>query len=192
MEDEKQLRQMIEDDLQYCEEIWTSYSHDKEKLGEVFQRLLLHYEGKIDGFHKDLSVIQNREPSADSAEVYRRNILLLLERMKGFLENGCSNQGLAEYYIRKEQKPVDLGAGFTTVRISLGMRKISALEKEEIMEKLDEMEEICAKAIPRRNKWDLMRKYLIWLSGKDVDIAMEILPLFFKINNMMIQGKEYD
>lgn len=192
MEDEKELRQMIEEDLQYCEEMWSSYSHDKEKLGEIFQRLLVHYEGKIDGFHEDLAVIQNREPSADSAEVYRRNILLLLERIKGFLDNGCSNEGLAEYYIRKEQKPVDMGAGFTAVRISLGMRHMPALEKEEIMEKLDEMEEICAKAVPRGKKWELIRGYLIWLSGKDVETAMEILPLFFKINNMMIQGKEHD
>ena len=192
MEDEKDLRQMIEDDLQYCEKIWVSYSHDKEKLGEIFQRLFIHYEGKIDGFHEDLAVIQEGESSADSAEVYRRNILLLLKRMKGFLDNGCSNDGLAEYYIRKEQKPVDMDAGFTAVRISLGMHHKSALEKEEIMEKLNEMEEICARAVPRGKKWELIRGYLVWLSGKDVETAMEILPLFFKINNMIIQGKEHD
>ncbi len=192
MEDKQELRKMIEEDFRYCEEIWGSYSHDKEKLGEMFTRLLTHYEGKIDGFDQDLAVIQNREPSADSAQVYRRNILLLLERMRGFLDNGCSNEDLAAYYIRKEQKPVDMNAGFTSVRLSLGMRQMPEVEKQEIMEKLNEMEAICAKAVPRGKKWDLLRSYLVWLSGKDVETVMEILPLFFKINTVIVQGREND
>jgi hypothetical protein len=55
--------------------------------------------------------------------------------------------------------------------------------KDEIIEKLEEMEEICAKVLFKRQKWELMREYLVWLSGKDVEIALKILPAFFKINN---------
>ena len=132
---------------------------------------------------EDLCVIQNREDSADMAAVYRKNISRLMERMEAFRENGYSNEGLMEYYIRKEQKEINFFADFTTVRIALGMEQIPLLEKEEIMEKLDEMEEICAQVVPRSKKWESLREYLIWLSGKDVNIAMQILPLFFRIND---------
>ena len=183
MQEEKNLKQMIEEDLLHCQTVWEAYSHDKEKMGELFRLLLLHYEGEIDGFDEDLCVIQNREDSADMAAVYRKNISRLMERMEAFRENGYSNEGLMEYYIRKEQKEINFFADFTTVRIALGMEQIPLLEKEEIMEKLDEMEEICAQVVPRSKKWESLREYLIWLSEKDVNIAMQILPLFFRIND---------
>ena len=33
-----------------------------------------------------------------------------------------------------------------------------------------------------KEKWEEMRKHLVWLSGKDVAVAMKLLPLFFRIN----------
>ena len=40
MNEEKDMRMLIEEDLRHSQEIWESYSHDKEKLGELFQLLL--------------------------------------------------------------------------------------------------------------------------------------------------------
>ena len=65
-----------------------------------------------------------------------------------------------------------------------------AREKEEIMMKLDEMEEICAQVVPRSKKWESLREYLIWVSGKEADVAMEILPLFFRINDIITKRQE--
>lgn len=59
MNEEKDMRMLIEEDLRHSQEIWESYSHDKEKLGELFQLLLQHYDGEIDGFDEDLWVIQD-------------------------------------------------------------------------------------------------------------------------------------
>ena len=92
--------------------------------------------------------------------------------------------------IRKEQKDIDYSADFTSVRISLGMANLPAREKEEIMMKLDEMEEICAQVVPRSKKWESLREYLIWVSGKEADVAMEILPLFFRINDIITKRQE--
>lgn len=142
------MRTLIEEDLQHSQEIWESYSHDKEKLGELFQLLLQHYDGKIDGFDEDLWVIQDREDCADMAEVYRKNIRHLMERLEAFRDNGYSNEGLMEYYIRKEQKDIDYSADFTSVRISLGMAKLPAREKEEIMMKLTKWKKFVPKWFP--------------------------------------------
>ena len=52
---------------------------------------------------------------------------------------------------------------------------------EEIMEKLAMIEEICSLPLTRKKKWDKLREYIVWISGKDVKIAMKLLPLFLKI-----------
>lgn len=184
------MQTMIETDLQQCYDIWENYAHDNERLGALFQTLLQHYEDKIDGFDQYLYVIQNRDNSEEMAEVYRRNILRLVERLQAFGENGYTNEGLMEYYIQKEEREIDHKADFTSVRITLGMSNLPFLEKEEIMEKLNEMEEICAKVVPKSKKWEALRQYLIWLSGKDADTAMQILPLFFRINDSSIKRRE--
>lgn len=188
--EEKDVQTMIEEDLQQCYDIWEKYPQDIEQLDRVFQMLLQHYEEKIDGFDQYLYVIQNRKNIEEMAEVYRRNILCLVERLQAFQENGYTNEGLMEYYIQKEEKEIDHKADFTSVRIALGMSNLPFLEKEEIIEKLNEMEEICAKVVPKSKKWEALRQYLIWLSGKDADTAMQILPLFFRINDSNIKRRE--
>ena len=34
----------------------------------------------------------------------------------------------------------------------------------------------------KKERWEMLREHLVWLSGKDVAVAMKILPLFFRIN----------
>ena len=151
------MRMLIEEDLRHSQEIWESYSHDKEKLGELFQLLLQHYDGEIDGFDEDLWVIQDREDCADMAEVYRKNIRHLMERLEAFRDNGYSNEGLMEYYIRKEQKDIDYSADFTSVRISLGMANLPAREKEEKLQS--------KKAEKEARKQERREKRQAWLDG---------------------------
>ena len=69
-----------------------------------------------------------------------------------------------------------------SVRLSIGMmEEISSIEKEEVIEKLGEIEEICSLPLTRKRKWDKLRQYIVWISGKDVKIALKVLPLFLKI-----------
>ena len=190
--EEKNIRQMVDEDIAHCQAVWAEYAHDREKMAELFGELLQRYDEKIEGFHQDLWVIQNRESSADGAAIYRHNIRLLMDRLEGFRENGYSNEGLMEYYISREQRQIDVTADFTSVRLAFGMRQMAPLEKEEIMERLDEMEEICAKPVPKGKKWEMLRGHLVWLSGKDVETALQILPLFFRMNDMITQRTEDD
>lgn len=183
MEQNQSIKEMIMEDLAKCETIWKAYSHDWEELSALFFHLLHRYQDKIEGFDEGLCVIQDQEPSSESAAICRQNIQTLTERMQAFLDNNCSNEGLAEYYIRQEESTIDFQASFTSVRLALGMLSLSPTEMEEIMEKLSAMEEICAQVVPRSKKWDALREYLVWLSGKSAAIGMLILPLFFRIND---------
>ena len=131
---------------------------------------------------KGLKVIQSDEDTADMAEIYRGNIRVMMERLKGFRENGYSNDGLMEYYIARDRQELNFEADFTTVRLDLGLMEISRPEREDIMAHLDEMEAICAQVLTKREKWEALREHLVWLSGKDVAVAMKVLPLFFRVN----------
>ena len=175
----------VDEDINRSQAVWDASSYDEEKLSALFRYLVGEYKDEINGFCEELTVIQPYEKTALQAEAYRENVKKLMERLEGFRENGYKNEGLLEYYLKKEQNEITLDVDFTQLRLEFGfMQGLPKHEKDEIIERLGEMEEICARVLLKRQKWELMRKYLIWLSGKDVDIALKILPVFFKINKI--------
>lgn len=121
MPEEKDIRTMIDEDIDRVERVWEASSYDSDALEELFRLLLEHYAERIEGFTKRLKVIQPYEDIADMAENYRENVQTLLERMKLFRENGYSNEGLIEYSIAKEREELNFNADFTTVRLEIGM-----------------------------------------------------------------------
>ena len=183
MTEEKDFRTMVDEDIAHAEAVWDASSYDSEAMGELFYRLMETYQEEIEGFVKGLRVIQSDEDTAHKAEVYRENVKTMVERLKGFRENGYSNEGLMEYYMNRDREELDYEADFFSVRMEIGMMEcISRPEREDIMAHLDEMEAICAQVMTKREKWEALREHLVWLSGKDVAVAMKILPLFFRVN----------
>ena len=182
MTEEKDIRTMVDEDIAHGKAVWAASSYDSEVMGELFYHLMERYKDEIEDFMKGLKVIQSDEDTAELAEIYRGNIRVMMERLKGFRENGYSNEGLMEYYIARDRQELNFQADFITVRLELGLMEISRGEREDVMRHLDEMEEICAQVMTKSEKWEAMREHLVWLSGKDVTVAMKLLPLFFRIN----------
>lgn len=183
MAEEKKIRTMVDEDILHAEAVWNASSYDCEEMGRLFRLLLEHYAEEIDGFTKGLRVLQPYEDAVKRSEVYRENVHTLMERLQGFRENNYSNEGLMEYYIQKERQELDFEADFTSVRLEIGMMQyLSGSEREDIMGHLDAMEDICAQVMKKAEKWEALREHLVWLSGKDVAVAMKVLPLFFRIN----------
>lgn len=183
MTEEKDMRTMVDEDIAYGEAVWEASSYDSEAMEALFTRLMEHYGEKIEGFTKHLRVNQLYEEPADKAEIYRKNVKEMMERLKDFRENHYSNEGLMEYYMARDREELNFEADFMTVRLQLGMMEgLSRGEREDIMGHLDEMENICARVATKKEKWEELRGHLVWLSGKEVSVAMKILPLFFRIN----------
>lgn len=182
---EKDFCRKLDEDIDRSLETWDAYSYDEEKMSVLFRYLMGTYGALIEGFCDELRVIQPYEKTALQAEAYRENVKKMLERLEGFRQNGYKNEGLLEYYLSQEQKDISMEVDFTQLRLEIGfMESLSRHEKDEIIEKLGEMEEICSQVLLKRQKWDQLRRYLVWLSGKDVDIALKILPIFFKISKV--------
>ena len=183
MTDEKDICMVVDEDIAHAEAVWDASSYDSDAMEGLFYRLMEHYGDQIDGFVKGLRVIQSDEDTADRAKAYRENVKIMMERLKGFRENGYSNEGLMEYYMMRDRQELNYEADFFSVRMDIGMMEgLSRGEREDIMRHLDEMESICAQVMTKKEKWEELRKHLVWLSGKDVTVAMKLLPLFFRIN----------
>ncbi len=183
--EKKAFCKKLDEDIDRCLKTWEASSYDAEKMSVLFRYLVNTYKDEINGFCDGLTVLQPYEKTALQAEAYRENVKKLMERLEGFRQNGYKNEGLLEYYLKKEQNEIVMDVDFTQLRLEFGfMEGLSKHEKDEIIEKLGEMEEICSRVLLKRQKWELLRKYFIWLSGKDVDIALKILPVFFKINKI--------
>ncbi|WMI81494.1 hypothetical protein [Anaerotignum sp. MB30-C6] len=180
--EQKDFCQKVDEDIDRSRATWDAYSYDEEEMSVLFRYLVNTYKDKIEGFCIGLKVIQPYEKSALKAEAYRENIKKMVKRLEGFRYNGYQNEGLLDYYLKLEHSDLSLDVDFTDLRLEIGlMENISKYEKDEIIEKLGEMEDICSQVLFKRQKWERMREYLVWLSGKDVDIALKILPIFFKI-----------
>ena len=87
MVEEKNLQQMIEQDLEQCEIVWTQFYDNKETMEALFLMLISHYIDKINGFAENIEVLNGCEKVSQQIEICRRNILLLIERIKLFQQN---------------------------------------------------------------------------------------------------------
>ena len=67
MPEEKDIRTMIDEDIDRVERVWEASSYDSDALEELFRLLLEHYAERIEGFTKRLKVIQPYEDIADMA-----------------------------------------------------------------------------------------------------------------------------
>lgn len=175
---EYELKRMVNNDIEYCKKEWDNYSFDWERMGRLFDKMIHKYINVIDGFDKDLKVISAYEKKNNSGDTYRDNLRLIISRLEAFRDNGYKNDGLLKENIRGFNiRPYDR-TEFDSVRLTMDRcEKIGKKEKEEISRKLDEIETVCTSAAEPTEKWNRLRPYVVWLSGKSLNIASYILPL---------------
>lgn len=175
---EYELKRMVNNDIEYCKKEWDNYSFDWERMGRLFDKMIHKYINIIDGFDKDLKVISAYEKKNNSGDTYRDNLRLIISRLEAFRDNGYKNDGLLKENIRGFNiRPYDR-TEFDSVRLIMDRcEKIGKKEKEEISRKLDEIETVCTSAAEPTEKWNRLRPYVVWLSGKSLNIASYILPL---------------
>lgn len=109
---------------------------------------------------------------------------MIIKRLEMFRGNGYSNEGLLDFYIQSEENfdILDSKTKISDIIIEIGlMDNITIREKEEIAKKLGEIEYISALTETKARRWELLRPYVLWLSGKDYNVAVKILPLFLRL-----------
>lgn len=179
--DKSGLTLMVEKDIEKSTEIFANFSYDGEKMLSLFNEIHFRYKDIIAGFSKDLSPIAGPEIDSETGLILRQNVKLLIDRLKAFYENGCDNDRLMGSFIKPMEKSVSMR--FNELRAQFGeSSEYTMLAKQDIINKLDEIEEILMSFEPREKKWNRLRPYLVWVSGKGADVALKFLPLFLYID----------
>ncbi len=179
---EYELKRMVNNDIEYCKTEWENYSFDYERMGKLFEKMMVRYTDIIDGFDRGLNVISGYEKKNMSGDTYRDNLKIIIKRLEAFRDNGYQNEGLHEeddsiFNITR----YDIEQ-FNEVRMLLDHSEdLNNKDKAEISEKLDEIESICGSLGTPSEKWNQLRPYVIWLSGKSLLTASQIWPLLMSI-----------
>lgn len=173
-----ELKRMINKDIELCREEWDNYSFDWERMGRLFEKMINRYIGIIDGFDKDLNVISGYEKKNTSGDTYRNNISIIIKRLEAFRDNGYKNEGLH----KETNKDFNISRydmeAFNEARMVLdASESLTEADKAEVSQKLDEIEGICSSNDEPTEKWNRLRPYVLWLSGKNLVITSQIMPL---------------
>lgn len=174
----------VDEDIEYGNKMFKEYSHDREKMEKLFNYLLFKYIDKIQNIADGLAVISSYGDNLERTSIYKQNIHMIIKRLEMFRSNGYSNEGLLDFYIQSEENfdILDSKTKISDIIIEIGlMDNITIREKEEIAKKLGEIEYILALTETKARRWELLRPYVLWLSGKDYNVAVKILPLFLRL-----------
>lgn len=178
-----ELKYAVDEDLLAAKDIWKKFSYDAEKLENLFNTLIFKYVDKIDGFSEDLEVISPYDDKIKHAEALRYNVEIIIKRLEIIKKQDYRTDGLREYYLKEGVEGRAVQINFNEARRAVSENDdISKVERNEILNKLDEIEEICISVEPKREKWNKLRPYVVWASGKDVTIALIVLSLIQRIN----------
>lgn len=180
------IRRLVDEDIDTIQKTLKAYSHDGDTLERLFEKLLTRHGKNIEGFDAGLSPMVPGEDNTSRAATCRQNIGLLLSRLLAFQKNNYENAGPDADVTTGRQMTM----AFNAARIQVEqMPDLIPRMRQEILDKLDEIEEICIGLESSAVKWNKLRPYLMWLSGKSAPVGFLILPLM-----LMIVGKkgEYD
>ena len=176
-------KMMVDDDIAHSEDIWNKFCNDPKRMAGLFDMLIMRYKDIINGFSDDLEVISAFDSNKDMVKSYKDNVKKLIDRLKIFKECEYSNELLAKYYVDEGVKGFSYDLSFNETRkIITEMNNLNKTEINDILNKIDEIEEIVISVDTKKSKWEALRPYVVWTTGKDVGIAMLILPLIMKIN----------
>lgn len=58
---------------------------------------------------------------------------------------------------------------------------LNSVQTNDCLKKIDEVEKIFKSSDDRKNKWEKLRRIIIWLADKSVDVAVSLLPIIYKV-----------
>ncbi|MCI1931917.1 MAG: hypothetical protein LKJ13_09550 [Clostridia bacterium] len=176
-------KMMLDDDIKQSRQIFSQYPNDLNRLEGLFNMLVLRYNDIIDGLSDGLEVVTVFEGEEKTTEKYKNNVRKVIQRLEMFRANNYSNEAVKEYFINEgvEGRLYDLSFEDTR-KVILNMNGLGNSEREEILTNIDKIQKIVESKNTKKGKWCALKPYVIWISGKDVNIAMLILPLVLRIN----------
>lgn len=178
---------MVDEDIKDIEEL----IDNKKYTNEYYKEIVSRYHSYIDKFGEGLYSYFHESGFYDdvNGESLKHNLIVIKNKLIAFRAYGYSNN---------EQKPdakitlsnsnsnitqINININFEDARKKIeNMTSLSQLEIEEILEKINNIEDIIKSKDRKTKKWENCKSIIKWVADKGVDVGTTLLPLLLKIN----------
>lgn len=177
-EDIKELDRIIKSENE------TEMKEEYNKLIAKYSKVIPDFSNSMDGY--DIKHEYFFEVSGDSL---KKNLKSIYEKM-----NTCSNLNFVNINLKDDkegpllqitnnnQNSMEVNLTFEQLRQKTeSITSVSDEEIDEIIEKINEIENICKSNERKTKKWEKVKIIIIWLMDKGVDVAIQLVPSI--INN---------
>ena len=176
----EEFKRIIDEDINICD---TELQNGNKQSRYTFhRRLISKYGNIIDGFKDELRSLFYDE----SGEYARENIETMRQKLVLFKAMGYQNvyaesdSGITVN--NTNQMTANINITFSEAKANVErMSALSDPEIEEILAKINELEDIVNSTERKTKKWDKAKGVINWIATKGVDVAMTIIPLLMKI-----------
>lgn len=191
------IETMVENDINKIDEIITKdYAIQKDyyiELTSKYHNMINGFGNSLYGYYKDKGFFRE--------DIDKDSLIVNFKRIKAMLIAFKTN-GFKNFDDKKTSQPIinntmtntnnnnnnntntntnDVNVTFNSVRENIEkMDNLSDSELNEILTKIDELEEIINSKDTKRTKWNKLKPFLIWIADKGADVAISLLPLFLQ------------
>lgn len=193
-----QFKYELESDIKKIQENLTS---NDEKLYQLEKEIMAKYSNVIQNLDEGL-LGYNKSQKLLMRIVTRSlqdNLKTLCFKLIGFKNagyptlknNAHSNVPNSSIVVNNQQitnssnsltNTIDINVNFQNARDKIDeMSTLSASERKEIIDKIDEIENVIKSELSKNKKWDKLNGIIKWIADKGVDVATSLLPLLLQL-----------
>lgn len=166
-------------------------SENETEMREEYNKLIAKYSKVIPDFSNNMDGydIKHEYFFDVGAESLKKNLKSIYEKM-----NICSNLNFIKINLKDDkegplfqinnnnQNSMEVNLTFEQLKQKTeSITSVSDKEIDEIIEKINEIENICKSNERKTKKWEKVKRIIIWLMDKGVDVAIQLIPSI--INN---------
>ena len=179
----EEFKKYIDEDIAKCEE--TIKNGNKTDMKNLHATLVSKYGNIIDGFKEDLRSLFYDETGSS----VRCNLETMKQKLQLFKSMGYANiyakHDTGVTFNNTNQLTANINITFSEVREKIeNMSALQDSEIEEILSKIEELEEIVQSSERKTKKWEKAKGIIKWVADKGVDVGISLLPLILKIGEM--------
>ncbi len=178
---------MVDEDILRCNVVITT----REGVMELLNELMGKYSKVSNNFPK---IEMNSLLFKMHPNVPMENIRTIQGFLKAYRLNNCEDYKFDESVnnginvitniSNNNETTINLQT-FSEVRDKIeGMGSLTDSEIDEILSKIDELENIVNSSDRKTKKWDKAKGIIKWVADKGVDVGISLLPLILKIGEM--------
>ena len=178
----EEFKAIIDEDIDKCD--YEIKNGNKQSRDVLHNTLISKYGKIIDGFKNDLRRLYYDDSGAyrtQNLETMRQKLILF--KAMGY-ENQFEEKAADNGVTINNTNRMDVNVNITFSEARAKVEDMTSLKEEEIQEilqKIDELEQLVNSKDRKTKKWDKAKEIIKWIAEKGIDVGLTLLPLLLKL-----------